>query len=105
MIQEIINSKEIMDFCRENHIKKLSWFGSALGNDFQPDKSDIDLLVEFEKDKYPSLFQFAGLEIKLSEIIGKKVDLRTKEDLSIYFRDEVVQNSMKICEPGAEYGI
>ena len=80
----------IKDFCRKHHIKKLSVFGSYLREDFGPD-SDIDFLVEFDQRHIPTLFDVAGMEIELSEILGgRKVDLRTPQDLSRYFRDEVV---------------
>jgi hypothetical protein len=79
----------IPEFCRKHHIRKLSIFGSYLREDFGPD-SDIDFLVEFEPEHIPGLIGFAGMEIELSEILGRKVDLRTAQDLSRYFRDEVV---------------
>jgi len=103
MIQEIIDSEIIKQFCKNNNISKLSLFGSVLRDDFDIQKSDIDILVEFEKGKIPSLFQFASLEIELSRLLRKKVDLKTKEDLSIYFRDEVVQNAYMVYEPGVDY--
>lgn len=78
----------IAEFCRRNHIRKLSLFGSILRDDFGPD-SDVDVLVEFEPGMAPGLFRIAGMEIDLSEMIGRKVDLRTAEDLSRYFRDKV----------------
>ena len=79
----------IEDFCKRHHIKKLSVFGSYLREDFGPE-SDIDLLVEFDRDHIPGLIEFAGMEIELSEALGRKVDLRTPQDLSRYFRDEVL---------------
>lgn len=79
----------IEEFCRKHHIRKLSIFGSYLRDDFGPE-SDIDFLVEFEPEHIPGLIKFAGMEIELSEILGRKVDLRTAQDLSRYFRDEVV---------------
>lgn len=93
----------LKEFCRENHIKKLSLFGSVLSDDFEPGRSDIDILIEFFPEKYPSLFQFAGLEITLSEIFNNKVDLKTKEDLSKYFRDEVVNSAVNIYDSEKEY--
>jgi hypothetical protein len=82
--------KDLMaEFCRKHHIWKLSVFGSYLRDDFRPD-SDIDFLVEFEPGHIPGLIRFAGMEIELSEILGRKVDLRTAQDLSRYFRDEVL---------------
>ena len=83
--------KEIIaDFCRRHHINRLSVFGSYLREDFGPE-SDIDFLVEFDRDHIPGLIEFAGMEIELSELLGgQKVDLRTPQDLSKYFRDEVL---------------
>ncbi len=82
----------IRQFCRKHHIRKLSVFGSYLREDFGPE-SDIDFLVEFEPEHIPGLIGFAGMEIELSEILGRKVDLRTAQDLSRYFRDEVVEKA------------
>ena len=84
--------EKIAEFCRRNHIRKLALFGSALGDEFRPD-SDIDLLVEFYPEHIPGLIRLAGMEIELTEIVGRKVDLRTEEDLSNYFRDEVVKSA------------
>jgi predicted nucleotidyltransferase len=81
--------EEIAAFCRKHHVAKLSVFGSALGDDFGPD-SDVDFLVEFEAGHVPGLIRLAGMERELSELIGRKADLRTAGDLSRYFRDEVV---------------
>ncbi len=87
-----IPKDKLTDFCRKNHIKKLSLFGSALRGELKPD-SDLDLLVEFEENHIPGLITFAGMEIELTEMTGRKVDLRTPEDLSRYFRDEVVKKA------------
>lgn len=84
-----IPKDKIADFCRRNYIHKLSLFGSILQNDFRPD-SDIDILVEFEPGHVPGFLQLARLERGLSELLGnRKVDLRTLQELSRYFRDEV----------------
>jgi predicted nucleotidyltransferase len=91
-LKQKISQNKLAEFCRKNHIKKLSVFGSAIRGQLGPD-SDIDLLVEFEKDHTPGLFSIIKMEMELTEMLGKKVDLRTPEDLSQYFRDEVVQNA------------
>ena len=88
-ILKIVKKDELFKFCRENHIKKLSLFGSALRDELKPD-SDIDLLVEFEDEHLPGLLKLAGLEIELTEMIGRKVDLRTPAELSRYFKDDVL---------------
>ena len=64
----------LAEYCRANRIKRLDVFGSALRADFGPE-SDIDLLVEFEPDRTPGLFDFARMEEELADLFGRKVDL------------------------------
>lgn len=86
----IVAREKIADFCRRNYIRRLAVFGSALRADFRPD-SDIDILVEFLPGHTPGFFGLFDMEEELSAIFGgRKVDLRTPNDLSRYFRDEVV---------------
>lgn len=87
-VQIDIPSKRIADFCRRNHIRWLALFGSVLRDDFGP-ASDVDVLVEFEPGQTPGL-DFFGMEIELSELLGRKVDLNTPGFLSRYFREEVL---------------
>jgi len=95
-----LNKEQIAAFCRERHIKRLSVFGSALRSDFRPE-SDIDLLVEFEPGHTPGLFGIARMERELSALFdGRKADLRTPEDLSRYFRQEVVEQAEMAYEQG-----
>jgi len=82
---------KIAQFCKRNHIRKLSLFGSALRGDFRPG-SDIDVLVEFETGHVPGL-NFFTMEIELSQLLGQKVDLNTPQLLSRYFRDQVLAES------------
>jgi predicted nucleotidyltransferase len=57
-------------------------------------KSDIDVLVEFERGRTPGLLGMARMERELSALLGKrKVDLRTPEDLSRYFRQKVLDEA------------
>ncbi|MCB0166631.1 MAG: nucleotidyltransferase domain-containing protein [Anaerolineae bacterium] len=87
-----ISKGQLVDFCQRHHIRKLSLFGSILRDDFGPD-SDIDFLVEFEPSAIPGLFEVAGIEIELSAMLGHKVDMRTLEDLSPYFRQDVLDTA------------
>lgn len=84
----------IAQFCQRHHICKLSLFGSVLRSDFTPE-SDIDVLVEFEPEYIPGLIRLAGMELELAELLARKVDLRTAEDLSPYFRQEVVNSAVE----------
>ena len=84
-----ISFQKVAEFCRQNHIHKLLLFGSILRGELRPE-SDIDLLAEFDADHIPGFISLAGMEIELSRILGHKVDLRTPEDLSRYFRQDVL---------------
>jgi len=88
-----IDRDALAEFCRRHHIRRLSLFGSVLKGTARPD-SDIDLLVEFEPGKAPGLLELAGMEIELSQRLGgRRVDMRTPEDLSRYFRDDVLRTA------------
>jgi predicted nucleotidyltransferase len=85
-----IARERLAAYCQEHGIRRLAIFGSALRDDFRAD-SDIDVLVEFEPDHIPSLLGIARMERELSAFFGgRKVDLRTPEDLSRYFRQRVL---------------
>ena len=92
-LQIAIPKEEIEQFCQRHHIRKLSLFGSVLRDDFTPE-SDIDFLVEFEPEHIPGFIRLAGMEIELSEIVGRKADLRTAAELSPYFRQEVLDSAV-----------
>ena len=86
----------IAAFCKVNGIRRLSLFGSALTDRFRPE-SDMDVLVEFEPAHTPGLLGMSRLERELSAIFqGRKVDLRTAEDLSRYFRQQVLSEA-ELC--------
>lgn len=89
--------RSIEDIAARNKIRSLALFGSVLKREDKPE-SDIDLLVEFEDRALPGLLQLASIEAELSEVFGRKVDLRTAEDLSRYFRDEVRNSAVSIYE-------
>lgn len=83
-----IPGDEIAMFCRRYRIRRLSLFGSILREDFGPE-SDVDVLVEFEPGATPGL-AFFTMQVELTAIFGRKVDLHTAASLSKYFRDEVL---------------
>jgi hypothetical protein len=87
-----LSKQKLARFSRKHHIKKLSLFGSVLRNDFRLD-SDIDVLVEFENGKTPGLFTLMAMERDLSALVGRKADIRTPQDISRYFRDEVLSEA------------
>lgn len=86
-----IPKDRLAEFCCKHHITRLALFGSVLRDDFRPD-SDIDVLVEFEPGHVPG-FGIIDIENELSRLLGRKVDLRTPNDLSRYFREQVVREA------------
>ncbi len=90
-----IPHERIADFCQRYNIRRLALFGSVIRDDFTPE-SDVDVLVELAPGPTPGLAFFGALPDELSEILGRRVDLNTAEDLSQYFRDEVLSEAEEI---------
>jgi len=85
-------AERVAEFCRRHHVRRLSLFGSVLRDDFRPD-SDVDVLVEFGPGHVVGL-RIAQMEQELTEMLdGRAVDLRTPNELSRYFRDEVLREA------------
>ena len=88
-----VSRKSLASFCRKNRINKLALFGSVLREDFGPD-SDVDVLVEFDPGHVPGFFSLCCMEQELGQLFdGRNVDLRTPEDLSRYFREDVLKSA------------
>lgn len=87
-----INKEKIGTFCKKHHIVTFALFGSILTTHFGP-QSDVDVLVSFDNQHIPNLFELVDMETELSAIVGRPVDLKTPGDLSPYFRDDVVSTA------------
>jgi hypothetical protein len=92
-----IDREKIAEFCRARGIRKLSLFGSVLRDDFDPARSDVDIVAELLPTARPG-WDFFGWHEDLAPIIGRKVDLYTPDSLSEYFRDEVLREAMTVYE-------
>ena len=90
-----IDKNKIHTFCKKHHIKNLALFGSVLTSHFTS-TSDIDILVNFETEHTPTLFDLVDIEDELENLVGRHVDLKTPNDLSPYFRDDVLSNAKMI---------
>jgi predicted nucleotidyltransferase len=88
-----IDQMRIAAFCRKHHLTKMALFGSVLTERFGP-ASDVDVLFEYDPEHIPSLFDIVRMERELSEILGRKADMRTPKDLIRYFRDEVMRTAV-----------
>lgn len=81
---------ELARYCKHHRVRRLSFFGSVLREDFGP-TSDVDVLVEFERGQVPGFLHLARMERELSDLLGgRRVDLHTPQSLSRYFRDDVL---------------
>jgi uncharacterized protein len=86
-----IEHERLAQFCRQHHIRRLALFGSRLSGNARPD-SDVDLLVQFDPGEEPGLIALSAMAEELSELYGgRTVDLRTPNDLSRHFREEVLR--------------
>jgi len=92
-----IDRERIARFCRERGIRKLSLFGSVLRDDFDPQRSDVDVLAEFAPGRLKGVgFRFFGYGGELSEILGRKVDFCTR--LNKYIEQDVRREALTIYE-------
>jgi len=89
-----IPNDQITAFCRRHHIRQLALFGSVLRPDFGPD-SDVDVLVEFEPgaDEKLTLLDLAGMQLELSRLFQRDVDLVLRDGLKPLLEDEVLNSS------------
>ena len=97
-IQELpipINREKIALFCRERGIRKMSLFGSVVRPDFDPARSDVDVLVGFLPDRIPG-WEFSYWHEDLEPIFGRKVDLVSKIGKTI--RPSVERDLISIYE-------
>jgi predicted nucleotidyltransferase len=90
-----IDHARLAELCRQHGVAVLKIFGSAARGDDSPD-SDIDLLIEFRGRK--GFLELVGLEIELTEMFGRKVDLVTEASLSPYIRDRILSSASVIYE-------
>ena len=84
-----IPQEQLATFCTRHHIQRLAFFGSVLRDDFAPD-SDIDVLIEFAPGTRVGLIGLCGMEMELSSLLGRRVDLNTPGFFGDDIRDQVL---------------
>ncbi len=94
-MHEMIEQKraEIDALCRGLVVRRLDVFGSALGASFDPDSSEVDVLVEFDLGPGFDYFgTYFGLKEGLEQILGLPVDVVSATSIrNPYFRDQVMR--------------
>lgn len=78
---------------KEYKVKKIGVFGSFVFGDNQKG-SDIDILVEFTRPI--GLFEFVELENYLSDKLGRKVDLVSKDGLKKYIKKDILNSTVYV---------
>ena len=92
MTEQIRQKREqIAQLCRQFHVRRLALFGSALGHDFDPERSDFDFVVEFETLSPGTYAEtYFGLIAALERLLGRRVDLVEEGSIrNPYFRQEI----------------
>lgn len=87
----------LVALCRELEVERLAFFGSVVRDDFGPE-SDVDVLVEFAPDARAGLMRLARLQLALSDLIGRDVQVTTPKSLNRHFRDEVVESAVRVYD-------
>jgi predicted nucleotidyltransferase len=95
VVHEVIEQKRaaIEALCRALGIRRLDLFGSAVGGSFDPDSSDVDVLVEFDvRSGFDYFGTYFGLKEGLERILGRPVDVVSVTSIrNPYFRDQVMR--------------
>lgn len=87
-----LDETQLVDICRRYQVRELSIFGSAARGDMRPD-SDVDFLVDFLPDADIDLVDYAGMMLDLSQLLGRKVDLVSKNGLKPRIRASVLEEA------------
>src|SRR3990170_414975 len=89
--------EKIADICKRNDIVFVAIFGSFARRE-QKKTSDIDIAIEFDKNKQKSLFDLVHIENELATIFKRKVDLGVFSSLSPYVVEDVRKEMCIIYE-------
>jgi uncharacterized protein len=92
----------LKDLCVKYRVKRLDLFGSATRDDFDPQTSDLDFLVEFESmppvDHADSFF---GLLEDLERLFGRRIDLLEPEPIENPYVRQSIESSRKVLYEAA----
>jgi uncharacterized protein len=92
-----IDREKIAEFCRARGIRRLSIFGSVLRDDFDRQRSDVDVLAEFDPDALKGVgFRYFGYGEALAAILGRQVDFCSR--LNKYIEASVRREAVPIYE-------
>ena len=98
MIPLIEENREALEaLCRQFDVARFEVFGSAADDTFDPQRSDLDFLVEFQSQQPESLADnYFGLLFALQELFGRKIDLVTPKSIRNRFFLEAVNQTRQV---------
>jgi uncharacterized protein len=89
-----IPHEKVAEYCRKWGIRRLAFFGSVVHGDFDPERSDVDVIVKFENDETPRGF-YGTMPEELAAILGvREVDLLTFDSISRWIRNDVLAEAV-----------
>jgi len=92
-----VSQRALKALAREHGLRRIALFGSAVRADFRPD-SDVDVLIEPKPDARLSLFDLAGIELRLEQLFDRDVDVTTPGGLRPTARERVERDAVAIYE-------
>lgn len=87
---------EIPDLCRRYGVSRLELFGSAAGDAFDAQRSDLDFLVEFDADSSRLFDRYFGLKESLEALYGRRIDLVSAGSLHNPYFIEAINKSRQL---------
>ncbi|MDA8066411.1 MAG: nucleotidyltransferase family protein [Thermaerobacter sp.] len=97
LIRLPINNHAIAAICRDSGIKELSLFGSVTRDDFDPERSDVDMLVEFlPNSPVKSLFDLIRVKHQMEDLFQRAVDLIDVRAIDPYIKDDVLRSKVTV---------
>lgn len=92
-IKVTIDYERLAAFCRHWHVAELALFGSVLRDDFDPARSDVDVLVEFLPGHQVGLIGLMTMQEELARVFGRRVDLMTRTGVDPEVRRRIVESA------------
>lgn len=89
-----VSRQALLQLTRRYHLRRIALFGSAARGELRPD-SDIDVLVEFEAGKAPSLAGMVAIQDAFADLFGRKVDVATPAILNNPYRRRAIEQDME----------
>ena len=90
-----ISTEELTAFCERWGIKELALFGSAARGELRPE-SDVDFMIEFKRDAHVGLREYFSLRDELSEMVGRPIDISSKETLRNPYRSASIMRDLTV---------